>query len=356
MPVHIHGLTEGVDTSVGASSDDRTPSFAQVFTVCPPDIRRLLEALPKSELNGLEEIRLRLGQPVQLCGSRWDRFLHEDAGVTERLSEGIRVTADHLSRVIASVTQSSLYAVEEDVRRGFVTMPGGHRVGVAGRVVVGDSGAVRSMRSVYSVNIRIAREQIDCAKPLCPYLYDRISMRPYSLILISPPQCGKTTLLRDLIRIWSSGFAAAGVPAAKVTVVDERSEIAGCVDGIPQFDMGPRTDVLDGCPKSEGLSMAIRSLSPTIVATDEIGSVSDTAAVLDATHAGVQVFASAHAASVDEFSKRPAMANLIETRAFQRYIVLSRRSGPGTVEQILDADFRRVYSRTTHPETKVNLS
>jgi stage III sporulation protein AA len=158
---------------------------------------------------------------------------------------------------------------------------------------------------------------------------------PHSTLILSPPQCGKTTLLRDLVRALSTG-SIAGLPPQKVSVIDERSEISGSVDGVPQFQLGPRTDVLDACPKAEGMLMAIRSLSPEVVVTDEIGRQEDVQAVLEATHAGVSVMASAHAGSLEQWQSRPNMMDLFRSVAFSRYIILSRRRGPGTVEQVLN--------------------
>ncbi|WP_051662849.1 stage III sporulation protein AA [Alicyclobacillus macrosporangiidus] len=310
--------------------------WQQVFRVCPPDVAQRLQNLPSPVLERVEELRFRLHQPLQLCGASLDQFLHREQGLTRSPDDAIRVTEDHLMRVIQVVTQSSLYAVEDDLRRGFVTMPGGHRVGVAGRAVLYESGSVRSIRSITSVNVRIARERLGAADPLRAHVQDPVSGAPLSVLLISPPQCGKTTLLRDLARLWSEGGMPAGRPC-KVAVVDERSEIAGCVEGVPQFRLGPRTDVLDACPKAEGMLMAIRSLSPDIVVTDEIGRAQDVGAILEAAHAGVAVLASAHARNLDEWRTRPHMGELFHGQAFHRYVVLSRRRGPGTIESILDA-------------------
>lgn len=322
----------------------RTPAWNQVLSVCPSDIRQKLALLSPEHLAELEEIRLRLGQAVQVVGSRYDCFLSATYGLTHQSGEGLVVTADHLQRVIQAVTQSSLYAVEEDVRRGFVTIPGGHRVGIAGRVVLSEAGTVRAVRLVSSLNIRVAKERIGSAQTILPFTYDTNTGRPLNVLLLSPPQCGKTTLLRDLVRSWSTGRVSPGVAAARVSLIDERSEIAGSMEGQPQFDVGPRTDILDGCPKAEGVLMAIRSLSPGVVVTDEIGHDDDAAALIEATHAGVAVFASAHAHSVGHWRTRPSMKPLYDAHAFERYVVLSRRRGPGTVERICDAHEHSLYS------------
>jgi stage III sporulation protein AA len=143
-----------------------------------------------------------------------------------------------------------------------------------------------------------------------------------------------------LARAWSEGDPYPRESGRKVTIVDERSEIAGSVDGVPQFRVGPRTDVLDACPKAEGMLMAIRSLSPDVVVTDEIGRIQDRDAILEATHAGVSVVATAHSHHLDDLKSRPAMRELFDVRAFDRYVILSRRRGPGTIERVLDGEGR----------------
>ena len=330
---------------VDAVPDERI--WQQVLHVCPPDIRGRLEGIDPIYLRRIEEVRLRLGQPVQITGFGFDRFLGLTEDVTSNPNMGLIVTEEHLARVIQAVTQASLYAVEDDLRKGFITMQGGHRVGVAGRAVLGAGGEIRSVRSINAVNIRVARERLGCAALLSRYAFDRDSLRPLSMLLISPPQCGKTTLLRDLARLWSSGGIAPGVPAAKVTIVDERSELAGSVDGRSQFDIGPRTDLLDGCPKAEGMRIAIRSLSPLVIVTDEIGREDDVKAVLDATHAGVAVVTSVHAASVEQWRQRPAMEGLYRSKAFERYVLIGRDEGPGTIVRVEDDGQAVLYRRTS---------
>lgn len=314
--------------------------WQHVLRVCPPEIQTRIAGLPARVLERIEELRFRLNQPLQLCGSTLDQFLHTDGGLTDDETLAYRIDEAQLARVVQVVTQSSLYAVEDELRRGFVTMPGGHRVGVAGRAVLYESGAVRSIRSITSVNVRVARERPGAADALRPFVTRPTDGRPCSVLLISPPQCGKTTVLRDLARQWSEGTIQPGVPGVKVCIVDERSELAGSIDGVLQFRLGPRTDVLDACPKAEGMLMAIRSLSPDVIVTDEIGRAPDRDAVLEATHAGVAVLTSAHASTLEEWKARPHMQELFAARAFSRYVLLSRRSGPGTVERVYDAQGR----------------
>ncbi|WP_274433980.1 stage III sporulation protein AA [Alicyclobacillus sp. ALC3] len=343
-----------------ASQESVSRLWQNALRVCPSHVQRLVLSLDAQALLHIEEIRFRLGQPVELCGVGFDQFLHAQSGLTLRTADAYRTTAEDMERVVQAVTQSSLYAVEEELRRGFVTMPGGHRVGIAGRAVLSNSGTIRSIRSITSVNIRVAKEKIGAADSLRSVIADPLGA-PYSVLFISPPQCGKTTMLRDLARQWSEGAVNGGV-GRKVCVVDERSELAGCLSGVPQFHLGPRTDILDACPKAEGLLMAIRSLSPEVVVTDEIGRSTDADAILEAAHAGVSVIASAHARTLADWKRRPHMGELFEAKAFSRYVLLSRRRGPGTVEDVLDESGRPIAGwrapfagRRSHDDVRVNV-
>ncbi|MDP3486426.1 MAG: ATPase, T2SS/T4P/T4SS family, partial [Bacillota bacterium] len=146
-------------------------------------------------------------------------------------------------------------------------------------------------------------------------------------LVISPPQAGKTTLLRDIARQLSD-------KGQRVCIVDERSEIAGCYNGCPQLDVGLRTDVMDGCPKAEGMLMALRALSPDVIITDEIGRAEDAAAIEEALNSGVRVIASAHGSTYEEVAARPNLSTLLQRGLFQRVVILSNRRGPGTIEYI----------------------
>ncbi|NLN41645.1 MAG: stage III sporulation protein AA, partial [Clostridiales bacterium] len=153
-------------------------------------------------------------------------------------------------------------------------------------------------------------------------------------LILSPPQMGKTTLLRDLSRQLSNGFS--GFRGVKVGIVDERSEIAGCFQGIPQNDVGVRTDILDGCPKALGIIMMIRSLSPNVIITDEIGRPEDAMAIEDALNAGIKIITTAHSSGLEDARKRPILKSLLDKKVFQRVLVLGNSLGTGTLEKVYD--------------------
>ena len=230
------------------------------------------------------------------------------------------VTREDLKETLEYISGYSLYAYEDEIRQGFLSVQGGHRVGVTGKVIL-DGDHIRGMKYISCINIRLAHQIPGCAAKVMPYIR-RKDWVAHTLI-ISPPRCGKTTLLRDIIRQLSNG--SQGFSGLTVGVVDERSELAGCYQGIPQNDLGMRTDVLDGCPKAEGMRMLIRSMSPAVVAVDELGKEEDYKAVETVIHCGCKLIATAHGNSMEDVLSQPFFLKLRDMQVFERYIVLGKK-------------------------------
>lgn len=302
------------------------------FTV---PVQQALLALPTQLYCAVEEIRLRQDRPLMVNLSGGEGFVTPTGQLVKVPSEGYSVTSEDLLKTLHLLTNSSLYALEEELRRGFITIPGGHRVGIVGKAVV-EHGAIRTIKQVNALNFRIARQMINVSEKLLPYVYNYKTQNLFHTLIISPPCCGKTTLLRDLIRQVSYGQPQYKVAGLGVGLVDERSEVAGCYQGKPQLDVGPRTDVLDGCPKAEGMMLLIRSMNPKVIAVDEIGSKEDIVALEEALNAGIKIVATVHGASVEEIIRRPNFRYIIQNKIFERIIVLERRSSPGIVKTVLD--------------------
>jgi stage III sporulation protein AA len=311
-----------------------------IYPILPAHLSQLLTQLPAKLLANVTEIRIRVNQPLLLVLGNHDVMISESGQVTNE-SQAYHCTMQDLLRTFQMMCKNSVYAFEPELRQGYLTIAGGHRVGLAGQAAVFD-GAIKTLTHISSLNIRIAKAVPDCSKPILPFVINYVDKQIYNTLLISPPRCGKTTLLRDLIRQLSIGNTSLGIPGVQVGVVDERSEIAACENGLPSIDLGPRVDVLDACPKASGLLMLIRSMAPEVVATDELGRAEDAAAVREAIYAGVRVIATAHSRTIYDLIKRPYIGELIQQRMFDRYIILSNRNGPGTIEDIYNSNQEKI--------------
>jgi stage III sporulation protein AA len=299
----------------------------EIFAVLPESIRTIVMQIPPADLAKIEEIRIRIHRPLEVIADGQSYQWHSK-------KHNYKVEAKDGIQLLNKLSHYSLYALEEELKRGFITIRGGHRVGLAGKVIT-EKGQVKAIRDISSFNIRIAKEKLGISEPLIPYLYDE---KWLNTLIIGSPQTGKTTLLRDLARLMSMGVPNKHIPSVKVGIVDERSEIAGCVKGVPQHHLGDRIDVLDACPKAEGMMMMIRSLSPDVIIVDEIGRKEDSEAIIEAMNAGVKMAMTVHGSSVDELLRRPTIKPLIEMGLFERYIFLSRKDGPGTIHAIKDSN------------------
>ena len=310
--------------------------YENVLEYISLELSQILKKIPDTYKMKVEEIRLRNGIPLSICFKGTDYFISRKGGLTKNEYEGVLVNRQDIIKTFQLISNYSVYAFEEEMRNGFITLKGGHRVGIGGKVLYGNKG-IEGIRNISSLNIRIAREKIGVSDRLLKYILD-FPKTIHNTLIISPPQCGKTTILRDLIRNLSNGLQSYGMEGLKVGIIDERSELAGMYNGIPQHDIGLRTDILDGCNKKDGTTMLLRAMSPEIIAMDEIGSIYDVEAIHESLKAGVKVIATVHGSNLEDLLSKKSLSILVEEKIFKRYVFLDNSKGVGTIKDIIDGN------------------
>ena len=275
----------------------------------------------------LQEIRLRVGRPLMVQAAGRKYFVAPRGQLLGEAQGAMTITGDMLMKSLELMSSYSLFAFENEMRNGYITVEGGHRIGLTGRVMA-EEGHIRHIRNISGLNVRLAHERLGCADEVLPFILKDGRMQ--HVLIVSPPGCGKTTLLRDLIRQISD------VLQLTVGVADERSEIGGCYRGVPQCNVGLQTDVLDGCPKAEGMLLLLRTMNPQVIAVDELGGPEELRAVETIANAGVRLICTAHSNTLEELKKKPGFRELFDKRIFERVILLSGRKGPGTIEGVLE--------------------
>lgn len=303
----------------------------RILNVLPRSVRILIHK-EQLQYEHLQEIKLRVEKPLLLI------YRGEELILGGQRGKPYMVTKEDVREMLEYISNYSLYAYEQEMKQGFITIEGGHRVGMAGQVIM-EGGKIKNMKYISSINIRVSHEVLDCANKIFPYITYNKQM--YHTLIISPPRCGKTTLLRDVIRQISDGNR--WIKGCTVGVVDERSELGGCYLGVIQNNLGMRTDILDRCPKADGMIMLIRSMAPQVVAVDEIGAKEDVHAIEYAMHCGCKMLATAHGDSMEEICKKPIFEKLIREKRFERYVILSNRYRLGWIEAVYDENGDLIY-------------
>lgn len=283
--------------------------FDRAAGVLPFGLRQLALGMPAEERAAAEEFRLRSGRALTVTLPEGEKAL----------SNRLVLSHEDLRTTLELATQSSIHTVLDQVRHGFVTIRGGHRVGLCGTAVVKD-GQICNLREISSLNIRIARQITGIGEEAVRALKKDGEMP--SVLILAPPGAGKTTLLRDMIRCLSDGVCGA---AMRVGVADERGELGAIWHGVPQLDLGAHTDIMDGCGKSDGLMMLLRGMNPQVIAVDEITAPEDILALESAAGCGAKILATAHGRTAEDLKRRPLYARMMETRIFQKVLVLERR-------------------------------
>lgn len=302
----------------------------------------LREKIRNIKGENIEEIRLRINKPLIINGNQRDYFYNEkNKNLDMNMNNAYVVTKEDIEQTFQIICKYSIHSFMDDIKKGFITLRGGHRVGIVGKAIV-EEGKVENIKHISSLNIRISKEVKNCSDKVMNHII-KSPTTINNTIIISPPQCGKTTLLRDIVRNLSDGSDKFNFKGVKVALIDERNEIAGSYLGIPQMDVGIRTDIIETCPKDMGIIMVLRSMSPNVIVTDEIGTEKDIKALYTALNGGVGLITTVHGDSIEDIRNRKELRNLLDEELFKKVILLSARKGPGTVEKIYDLQEKRWY-------------
>lgn len=272
--------------------------------------------------NELEEIRIRVNKPIILKISSSDIILE------------YIVNSNDMIEILQRICENSIYSYQNQICNGYITILGGHRVGITGNVIM-DNGKIVNMNNISSLNFRISRQILNCSNFIIKEIINNDENSIYNTLIVSPPGAGKTTVLRDSIRQLSNGIGT--LNGYTIGVVDERGEIAAMYKGVPQNDIGIRTDVIENVPKALGLKMLIRSMGPQIVCADEIGGQEDLEVINYAVCSGVKGIFTAHGASYEEIKINPYINKMLDLHIFKRIIFLDKAE-KGKVSNIVKLD------------------
>lgn len=281
----------------------------------PKHIKEALENnISEEEVNIIEEIRIRINLPIIVKLEEKEKIID------------YKVSTEDINYIFQKICENSIYAYQNQIANGFVTIKGGNRVGIVGTAVV-QNGKVTNLNYVSGLNFRIAQEIIGCSNKIMPNIIRGETI--YNTLIIAMPGMGKTTLLRDIIRNLSNGFTDGNtkIKGQNISVIDERGEISATYRGGSQNDLGMRTDVLNDIPKAIGMKMAIRSMAPQIIAADEIGSVDDVNAIQYAICCGIKGIFTAHGNSVEDVKKNTELKSLIDNKIFEKFIIIKKEDG-----------------------------
>jgi stage III sporulation protein AA len=291
----------------------------EVFEVLPEGIAKLIKGFKYED--GLQEIRMKANKPLILQ-------ISSDEIITD-----YTVLIQDIREVLKHISNYSIYAFDEEIKQGYLTIKGGHRVGLCGSCII-ENNKVKTIKSLGSLNIRVCHEILGCSSKVMPFIINKNQVS--NTVIISPPRCGKTTMLRDIARNLSDGMVRLGLKGKKVCVIDERSEISSSYNGIPQMNLGLRTDVLDNCPKADGIMMAIRSMAPEVIVCDEIGTYKDMESILMAVNSGVKIITTIHGYGIEDLFNRMVFNEIMDNHIFKKAVILSAENGVGTIEYIYD--------------------
>lgn len=297
-------------------------NFRKVLLYMPKRIASAIGKISSENISRVNEIRFRVNRPISISSFGKNYYVTENGGLTTHKTLGIISRKDDINESFRAICDYSIHSYKNEISEGFITLEGGNRVGICGTAVLSGQ-CIETLKYINGLNFRIAGQVVGCSEEICNRLYDTNIV---SLLIIGPPLSGKTTILKDMCRILGEKY--------KISVIDERSEISAVYHGVSQNDIGTLTDVFDGYPKGEGITSAVRVMSPEIIICDEIGGKKDCDAILDSVNSGVKFISSVHGSSIEEILKRSNIAKLISNGIFQYGVLLGSGNRLGEIIEI----------------------
>lgn len=306
----------------------------QIINYLGKNIKEKMILIEEKYFENSQEIRIRNNKCIILKIMDNEYFLYKDGALSEKidLNKIFIPTQEDIRQTIETMSDYSIYAFEQEIKNGFITLKGGFRVGITGTAVI-EQEKIKAIKNISSINIRISRQVLGCSKKILPYIKQE---KYLSTLIISPPNCGKTTLLRDIIREISNF-------GEDISVIDERMEIASVYLGTSYMDLGIRTDVFDRCPKEAGMINALRSMAPSFIAVDEVGTTGDINALEKIFNSGVKVLCTIHAENIQELNQKYGFKKILNNKYFKRYIVLKKDNSKFKIEGIYNENLEKFF-------------
>ena len=309
-----------------------TKAYDRAAEILSEDIGAVLKNIPDSKKGTVQEIRIRVNKPLALSDGATTVFTDADGKIMYTMGEkAFRVSQRGIYDTFRRICDYSVYSRQDEIKNGYITVKGGHRVGLCGTAVLTD-GKISALNDISSMNVRIARQIFGVSEEIINHLY------PFEggILIAGMPSSGKTTLLRDLARSLSLGI---GCHVTRTAVIDERGELSGTYSGVSYNDMG-LSDILNGYPKGEGIIHAIRAMSPQVIICDELGTDEDCRLVSQGFNAGAVIIASIHAGNYEELMRRKQAVSLIETGAFKNIVMLESSNRPCKIAKVIELGMR----------------